>query len=45
MILRVLESGGQNAVNLLKQIKPDASSDELEAAFNSQINKLTDALE
>lgn len=43
-ILRVLESGGQAAVDLLKQIKPDASSDELEAAFNSQINKLTDVL-
>ena len=44
LILETLESGGQAAVDLLKKIKPDASSDELEAAFNSQINKLNDIM-
>ena len=43
-IMQVLESGGQAAVDLLKQIKPDASQEELEAAFNSQINKLNDIM-
>lgn len=43
-ILRVLESGSQNAVNLLKKIKPNASPEELEAVYNSQINKLNDAM-
>ena len=44
LILETLESGGQAAVDLLKQIKPDASQEELEAAFNSQINKLNDVM-
>lgn len=43
-ILSILESGGQAAVDLLKQIKPDASQEELEAVFNSQINKLNDVM-
>jgi hypothetical protein len=45
MILQVLESGGQDAVDLLKQIKPEASSDELKTAFDSQINKLNDVVD
>ena len=44
-IITVLESGGQAAVNLLKKIKPDASSEELEAVYNNQINKLRQARE
>jgi len=35
LILETLESGGQAAVDLLKQIKPDASSEELEAVYNN----------
>ena len=44
LILETLESGGQAAVDLLEQIKSDASQEELEAAFNSQINKLNDVM-
>ena len=43
-ILHILESGGQAAVDLFKQIKPDASSNEIQAVFNSRINKLNDVL-
>jgi len=42
-IMTVLESGGQDAVNLLKQIKPDASQEELEAVYNASISKLREA--
>jgi hypothetical protein len=45
MILRVLESGGQDAVDLLKQIKPNASADELSSVYNNAINKLRTAQE
>ena len=40
-----IDKGGEAAVSKIKEIKgTDASADELEAAYNAQINKLRDAL-
>ena len=44
LILETLESGGQAAVDLLKQIKPNASADELSSVYSNAINRLNDAL-
>jgi len=46
VIISVLESGGENAVNLLKQIKGNnVSSDELVAVYNAAMDPLRTATE
>ena len=42
--IQQLQQGGEVAVAALKMLKPEATSEELQAAFNSQINQLNDAI-
>ena len=43
-IISVLSNGGQAAVDLLQQIKPNASAEELGSVYSNAINRLNDAL-
>ena len=43
-IVTILDRGGQKAVDLLKQIKPTASGDEISTVYSIAINRLNDAL-
>ena len=44
--ITTIDKGGENAVQLIKDIKgADASSEELAAAYNAQINRLRDAMD
>lgn len=43
-IISVLSNGGQDAVDLLNWIKPDASAEELASVYSNAINRLNNAL-
>jgi hypothetical protein len=42
--IEILEAGGNAAVEILKQYHPDATSEEIEAAYKSRVNRYIDTM-